>query len=66
MLQAPKLKEHFCVCHLSTGDLLRAEIANKTPLGNRIKSVIDAGQLVKDETVLELVAKNLDKVDIQE
>jgi len=63
--QAPKLKEHFCVCHLSTGDLLRAEIANKTALGNRIKSVIDAGQLVKDETVLELVSKNLDKPECQ-
>lgn len=59
--QAPKLKDHFCVCHLSTGDLLRAEIANKTDLGKRIKGTIDAGQLVKDETVLELVSKNLDK-----
>jgi len=59
--QAPKLKEHFCVCHLSTGDLLRAEIANKTELGKRIKGTIDAGQLVKDETVLEMVAKSLDK-----
>ena len=60
-LQAPKLKEHYCVCHLSTGDLLRAEISEKTPLGLSIKKVIDAGMLVKDEAVLELVSLNLDK-----
>lgn len=59
--QAPKLKEHYCVCHLSTGDLLRAEISQKTPLGLSIKKVIDAGMLVKDEAVLELVSLNLDK-----
>jgi len=59
--QAPKLKEHYCVCHLSTGDLLRAEIAQKTALGLSIKKVIDAGMLVKDEAVLELVSTNLDK-----
>ena len=60
-MQAPKLKDHYCVCHLSTGDLLRAEIAQKTPLGLSIKKVIDAGMLVKDEAVLELVSNNLDK-----
>lgn len=58
--QATRMKEHFCVCHLSTGDLLRAEIANQTELGKKIKGTIDAGQLVKDETVLEMVANSLD------
>jgi len=59
--QAPKLKEHYCVCHLSTGDLLRAEISQGTALGLSIKKVIDAGMLVKDDLVLELVSTNLDK-----
>lgn len=61
--QAPKLKDFFGVCHLATGDLLRDEIRNQTPLGLKIKGTMDAGKLVKDETVLQLVEKNLDRPD---
>ena len=49
--QAPKLKSHYCVCHLATGDLLRGEVLKGTQLGNEIKKVIDAGQLVGDDLV---------------
>lgn len=59
--QAPRLKEHFRVCHLATGDLLRAEIGSGSELGKEIKSVIDQGKLVSDELVLRMVSDNLDK-----
>ena len=45
--------------HLSTGELLRKEVDLKTNLGIQVKEVINSGQLVKDELVLEIVRKNL-------
>jgi len=59
--QSPRLKEHYSVCHLATGDLLRAEIGSGSVLGSEIKSVIDQGKLVSDELVLRMVSDNLDK-----
>ena len=44
--QSPRLKDHYAVCHLATGDLLRAEIGSGSPLGAEIKAVIDQGKLV--------------------
>lgn len=59
--QSPRLKEHFKVCHLATGDLLRAEIGSGSQLGKEIKTVIEDGKLVSDELVLRMVSDNLDK-----
>lgn len=61
--QAPRLKQHFGVCHLATGDLLRAEVSKDTPLGKEIKAVIDDGKLVSDDLVLQMVSDNLDRPD---
>ena len=49
------------MCHLATGDLLRAEVSKGSDIGREIKQVIDAGQLVSDELVLKMVDVNLDK-----
>lgn len=59
--QSPRLKEYYSVCHLATGDLLRAEISSGSALGTEIKAVIDEGKLVGDELVLKMVEDNLNK-----
>lgn len=53
--QSDKLVEKYGLKHLSTGNLLRQEIADKTPLGMEAKSFIDKGQLVPDEVVIGMV-----------
>jgi len=44
--QAPSVKDDYCLCHLATGDMLRAAVAAKTDLGLKAKSIMDAGELV--------------------
>lgn len=59
--QATRLVKEFGYKHLSTGDLLRKEIAEKSVLGLEVKSVMDAGKLVDDNLVLRLLKANTDK-----
>ena len=58
--QSEKLIEKYGLVHLSTGNLLREEIANSTDLGLAAKSFMDKGQLVPDEVVLGMIACALD------
>lgn len=58
--QSEKLIEKYGFKHLSTGDLLRSEIANKTPLGIEAKNFMDKGQLVPDEVVIGMISSALD------
>ncbi len=58
--QSERLVEKYGLVHLSTGNLLRAEIAQKTPLGLEAKSFIDKGQLVPDEVVIGMVDSYFD------
>ena len=53
--QATRLKEHLQVPHVSTGDLLRAEVAAGSKLGLEAKQVMDRGHLVSDEILLDML-----------
>lgn len=57
--QAKKLQDEYSIPHLSTGDIFRAAIKNKTPLGVKVKSILDSGELVPYQTVVDLVADEL-------
>ncbi|KAF1990685.1 adenylate kinase [Aulographum hederae CBS 113979] len=58
--QAPSIKEKFCVCHLATGDMLRAQVSAKTPLGREAKKIMDAGGLVSDEIMVNMIKNELE------
>ena len=57
--QAGLISQASKYLHLSTGELLRKEVDMKTNLGIQVKEIINSGNLVKDELVLEIVRKNL-------
>ncbi|MEN9547869.1 MAG: hypothetical protein RIR12_460 [Bacteroidota bacterium] len=59
--QSDKLVAKYGLVHLSTGNLLREEISQQTPLGMAAKSFIDKGQLVPDEVVIGMVDSYFDK-----
>jgi adenylate kinase len=58
--QSEKLIAKYGLKHLSTGDLLRSEIAGQTPLGLEAKKIMDKGQLVPDEVVIGMISSALD------
>src|SRR5215208_7040155 len=58
--QSEKIVEKFALIHLSTGNLLRQEIADRTPLGMEAKNFMDKGQLVPDEVVIGMIDNCLD------
>ena len=64
--QAAKIVEHFNVAHISTGDMLRAAIANQTEMGVLAKSYIDKGELVPDQVTNGIVKERLSQDDIKQ
>ena len=61
--QAQRLVEKHGIPQLSTGDMLRAAVANGTEVGKRAKAVMDAGELVSDDIVNAIVAERIDQPD---
>lgn len=63
--QAKKLKEQLGYAHISTGDLLRAAVKAGTELGQKAKGFMDAGQLVPDDLVIDLLKEALGQPEAQ-
>lgn len=61
--QAKRLKEIYDIAHISTGDLLREQVALKTELGNQIADIMKSGGLVTDEIVGKLLMMRIEKPD---
>ena len=57
--QAKLLKEKFQIPQISTGDILRQAVKDNTELGARAKIVMDAGQLVPDDVVIDLIKERI-------
>jgi len=61
--QAKLLADEFNLVHISVGDLFRDHIRNRTKTAAKVKRIMDAGQLVPDEIVIDMVQKRLDDHD---
>jgi len=61
--QSARLQQKFNIPQLSTGDMLRAAVAAKTPIGLKAKAVMDAGALVSDDIVIGIVSDRIDEPD---
>jgi len=61
--QAPIIKDKYCLCHLATGDLLRAAVAEGTEMGKKADEVMKAGGLVSDEIVIGIIKDNIKSPD---
>ena len=55
--QAEKLSRHFGIAHISSGDLLRQHVKDQTTIGQTIKQYVDAGDLVPDAVVMDMLRK---------
>lgn len=53
--QSPAIKEDYCLCHLATGDMLRAAISAGTEMGKKVKGIMNSGGLVTDDIVVGII-----------
>jgi adenylate kinase len=61
--QAKRLVEKFHIPQISTGDILREAVASGSPIGKKAKAIMDKGDLVPDEVVIEIVRERLGRAD---
>ena len=61
--QAQRLVKRHGIVQLSTGDMLRAAAKDGSPVGNRAKAIMDRGELVPDDVMIEIIADRLDQPD---
>ena len=60
--QSERIVEKYGINHISTGDVLRAEIKNGTELGKTAKCYIDQGQLIPDELMIDILGSVFDSI----
>ena len=63
--QSRFISEHFDIPQISTGDMLRAAVKAKTPLGIELKQVMDSGQLVSDDIIIRLAIERIADKDCE-
>ena len=61
--QAQRLQESFGLKHLSTGDMLRAEVASSSPIGTQAKAIMERGELVPDQILIDMIAERTKQPD---
>jgi adenylate kinase len=61
--QARRLQDKFGLVHLSTGDMLRAAVASGSALGQRAKKIMESGELVPDEIMIDMIAERIAEPD---
>lgn len=61
--QAGRIAERYAIAHISTGDMLRSEIRNATPLGAEAKAYMDRGELVPDAVIIGMVEQRIRQAD---
>jgi adenylate kinase len=64
--QARRIAAEYGIPHIATGDLLREEIGSETELGRRVKSILDRGELVPDETMTAFIRERLARPETSE
>ncbi|NCT41516.1 MAG: adenylate kinase [Alphaproteobacteria bacterium] len=63
--QAKRLQERYKIKQLSTGDMLRGEVSSGSELGQRLKSIMDSGELVSDDIIIEIIANCIAEPECQ-
>lgn len=61
--QAKFLQEEYGLCHLSTGDMLRATVASGSPTGKQLQEIMNSGNLVPDEIIMEMIRGRINEPD---
>jgi adenylate kinase len=64
--QAERLQADFKLAHISTGDMLRSQVAQGTELGVKAKGFMDRGELVPDEVILDMITNRIEEPDARE
>ena len=61
--QARRISAEYGIPHIATGDMLRTAIAEGTPLGQQVKPILEGGELVPDELIIEVIRERLEEPD---